>query len=125
MNEKGFTMLEIMVALTIFGIVAAGMAQAYVLQLHTNNASEVRSQAIQAAQRVLDDIRTKDITQLPSSGNAAPQTILVNNRSFIVKIQYCPPTTAYCSTAQRFLRSKVFYKNKQVYAIDTVFAQLR
>jgi len=118
-------MLEVLVALTIFGIIAAGMAQAYIVQLHTNNGSEIRSQAIQAAQRALDYIRTQDITQLPSTGNAAPQTIAVNNRNYIVNIQYCPSTTSYCSTGARFLRSKVFYRNKQVYAVDTVFAQLR
>ena len=124
MNEKGFTMLEVLVSLTIFAIISTGLAQAYVVQLRSNTGSEIRAQGVQAVQRALDQLRTQDITALPTSGTGSAENIVVDGKTFAVTVTYCPIAT-YCSTSQRSVRARATFRNKIIYEVDTVFAQLR
>jgi type II secretion system protein I len=124
-KESGFTLLEVLVAMTIFSLAAVGMAQAFVTHLKANNTSEIRSQATHAAQLVLDQLRTVDPALLPSTGNGSAETVAVNNRAFSVVVQYCADSSLCPSSSTRHLRAKVSYRNAEVYRVDTVFTQLR
>ena len=123
-SARGFTMLEVLVSMVLFGIVSIGMTKAYIAQMHVNTMSETRSQAVQAAIRVLDFTRTLDPATLPNSGSSSAQTIVINNKSFAVKLFYCR-VPALCSVSSRNITAQVSFKNKKVYEVSTVFAQLR
>jgi len=123
-SQSGFTMLEILISMVLFGIVSTAMAQAYIGQMRANSRSETRSQALQAATRVLDYTRTLDPASLPSSGSSSPQTVQVNDKSFIVTLYYCR-LAALCSATSRNVAAEVYYRNNKVYEVSTVFAQLR
>ena len=125
MNQRGFTMIEVMVALAMFGIASAMMATTMVQMQRTNFEMEIRSGAYSAAQEVLDNLRSQNIAALPTSGNGAVQNVIISGRTFAVTPTYCL-TASDCSTPNiRGIRVSVSYKNTAKYVLDTVYARLQ
>lgn len=123
--ERGFTLLEVMVSLFIFSVVLAGMSPAFVAQLQQNTASEVKTEAIMAAQQVLDTIRLQDISSLPASGAGTATTLVIGNRSYVVTPTYCADVSFCTSAATRHIGVRVMYAGVLRYETETVFTQLR
>ena len=84
MSERGFTLLEVMVALMVFSIAAAGVMPVFLSQLKYNTGSEERSEAIAAAQYVLDEMRLEDPTLMEEEGTRAAITVTVNGHDYVV-----------------------------------------
>jgi general secretion pathway protein I len=124
-TERGFTLLEVLVSIVIFTVAALGMAKAFTDHLTTNTLNERRSEAISAAQQVLDNVRTLDPATLPASGQAAEQTITFGERSYKVNLFYCFPSTYCTSNNIRQLHTEVKLNGQLIYQVDTVYAQLR
>jgi prepilin-type N-terminal cleavage/methylation domain-containing protein len=124
-REQGFTIVEVMVSLGIFGIVSAMMATSMVQMLRTNYDNEVRSGAYSAAQLVLDDFRSQNISLLPTSGNGTIQNITISGKTFNVTPTFCI-TASDCATANiRGIRVSVSHKSQVRYVVDTVYARLQ
>ncbi len=124
-NEKGFTLVEVLAALVIFGLIVAGMGPIFLQQLKHNHTSEIKTEAMGAAQIVLDRIRTVDPATLPTSGNGTAQSVTVGTRTFTVTPSYCE-NAGFCTSASvRHIRVRVLYKNSLVFTTQTVYAQLR
>jgi prepilin-type N-terminal cleavage/methylation domain-containing protein len=125
LREEAFSLLEVLVAITLFSIVSMGLARGFIMQMRSNTDSEIRAQALSAAQFVLDRLRTVDLASLPSSGSATPEIIAISGRNYSVIISYCS-LSSYCIAATtRHLRASVSYQNEKRYEVDTVFTQLR
>lgn len=123
-KQQAFTLLEVMVSLVIFLLVSAGMATSYIGHLKRNTDTETDSEALAAAQRVLDVLRLQSISSLPNSGTST-QTISIGQRDFSVSTSYCVVNT-YCNTSNnRHIRVAVYYKNNKAYEVDTVYTRLR
>ena len=123
--QVGFTLLEVLVAMMLFSAVSIGLAKGFILQLKSNSNSEIRSQAIQAAQVVLDRMRTQDPATFPTSGQGASESVAVAGRNYTVSVRYCVKA-AFCPTSTtRHLRATVNYRGAKRYEVDTVFTQLR
>ena len=56
MHEKGFTLMEILVALGLFSIISATMVPAFINHLKFNMSTEIRTGALSAAQIIFDDL---------------------------------------------------------------------
>ncbi len=125
LDEKGFSLLEVMVSLFIFSVVLAGMSPAFVAQLQQNTASEVKTEAIMAAQQVLDSLRLQDISALPLTGAGTPTTITFGPRAFVVTPTYCAISSYCTSNATRHIGIRVTYAGVLRYETETVFTQLR
>ena len=123
-TEAGFSLLEVMVALVIFGIVSAGMASAFVSHLGYNYDSSLRSDAIAATQIVMENYRTVSPATLPSTGTGAVQIITIDDRDFTVTPQFCA-NAQFCSAATRHIRLQVSYQGQNIYALETVYTQLK
>lgn len=124
MKERGFTLIEVMVALSIFSIVSAGMLPAFLTYLKYNVNAQVKTEAALAAQEVLDEKRVEDPSDMPTSGSDPAQTVLIGNHSFDVTVSYCE-NTAYCAIDTRHLAVDVTYKGEVIYALETVYTDLR
>ena len=124
-NQRGFTLLEVMVSLFIFSVVIAGMSPAFVAQLQQNTASEVKTEAIMAAQQVLDTLRLQDISGLPTSGAGGSTTIVIGDRSYVVTPTYCAESSFCTSIVTRHIGVTVTYAGVLRYETETVFTQLR
>lgn len=125
MNQKGFTLLEVMITMVIFGIVAASMASAFAAQAWFNTRSESRSEAVAAAQQVLDQLRFEDPASLPESGSDDPVDVTVGNHTYQVVVSYCT-VPSFCTTANnRHIQVDVSYYDTVRYSVQTVFTRLQ
>ena len=122
-QQKGFTLVEILVSLVIVGIVTAGMSPVFAAMIQQNNKAELKSGAIEATQRQIDEFRLLDPATLPSSGYTTAN-ITIGGRAFAVKTTYCSPST-YCTAVTRHLTFSTSYRGTAYYATQTVLTQLR
>ncbi len=123
-SQSGFSLVEVLVSLFLVSITGVAFTHAFLGSLKFNTLSEKRSGAISAAQQVLDELRTKDPFTLPTSGTTS-NTINVGGRNFTVLVTYCS-IGSYCSTPSiRTLSARVTYRNENLYAVDTIFTQLK
>lgn len=124
-SQGGFSLIEVLVSISLFSIIGMGLAKGFIMQMRSNNDSAIRIQAISAAQQVLDRIRTTDPASLPTGGSAVAETVTVSGRNYSVVITYCA-ISAYCTAVTtRHIRAAVSYRNSKRYEVDTVFSQLR
>ena len=124
-TESGFTVLEVIVALALFGVVLSSTGAAFLKMAQYNSAMEVRSSAIGAAQQVLDSMRQLDPSTMPTSGTDAPIPIAVDKRTFNVTVTYCNNASHCADSGSRMLTVEVFYNNIVVFNVDTVYTKLR
>jgi general secretion pathway protein I len=123
-RHAGFTLLEVMISMSLFLGISASMTTAYVSHLKQNTSTEVRSGAIAVAQQRLDELRLIDPPTMPSSGNVTT-TLAAGGRTYSLKTYYCE-NTAFCATANsRHILVKVNYAGKQVFETETVYTRLR
>ena len=125
MNQKGFTLIEVMVAMLIYGLALGAMAPVFVAHTQYNTRAELRTGALNAAQQVLDVYRVEDPTTLPTSGNATPEDVVIENRTYTVTTYFCQ-TADYCASGNnRHLTVDVAYQNEVIYSVETVFTRLQ
>jgi prepilin-type N-terminal cleavage/methylation domain-containing protein len=124
MNSRGFTLVEAAFALAILGIVIAALLPAMVDFLDANTLSEERSNAVAAAQQVMEELRHFDPGSLPSSGSSAVQTISIGSHEYEVTAHYCQES-GYCGTSSRHIVLEVDYGGETVYTVETVYTRLR
>ena len=123
MNSKGFTLLESIIALAILSITLVGMLPAFQTFMDANTLSEERSNALAAAQEVMESLRHKDPSSLPSSGSSAIEAVQVGSQEYEVVTHYCQNGT-YCGSDIRHITVEVSFAGKSVYTIETVFTRL-
>lgn len=124
-KQGGFTLIEVLFSITLFGVILIGLIPAFVFQLRMNTLSELRSNAAMAAQAKLDELRFTNITDIPASGSSAEEDIAIGDRVFQVITHYCE-TAAYCATGNnRQVRVAVTYNGEPQYAVETVYTRLQ
>lgn len=124
-STRGFTLLEIMAAIAIFALVIASATTALNSYQTLNHRGEIRSEASQAAQSVIDEIRTLDITLLPESGSDDDKLVTMNsNRQYTVTVSYCTDIIKCTSDGVRQINVEVLYNDEIVYTTEVVFTDL-
>lgn len=123
-SQQGFTLLEVLVAITLLSLVAAAMAPAFVGQLITNRRSEVRTEAMAVAQQVLDGMRSNDPSTLPSTGSDPVFQRDGGEKTFDVLVSYCV-NPDFCTARSRHITVSLSYMDQEVYEIETIFTRLR
>ena len=123
-REGGFTLLEVMVAISLMGIMLSGLPAAFISFSQYNSRMELRTQALAAAQQVLDDVRMDDPQSLPSSGSTSESKV-VDGRTFDVIVNFCDNPT-WCDTNSRHLSLEVDYNGQlSIVEVETVYTKLR
>jgi type II secretion system protein I len=123
MKDKGFTLLEALIALGILSVALVALIPAFQAFLDANSVSEERSNALAAAQQVIEGLRHEDPASLPSSGSSAIQAVTVGHHEYEVVAHYCQDS-AYCGSDSRHIVVEVDFAGKNVYTIETVFTRL-
>jgi type IV pilus assembly protein PilV len=67
-NEKGFTLVELLVALTLMTVGILAMVEMEIVATHSNSIANKLSVATSLAQEVMDDIQSWDINAPPVTG---------------------------------------------------------
>ena len=124
-KEAGFTLLEVMISMLVFAVVMAGMGPAFIAQIRHNTQSEIRTEAMGAAQIRLDQLRLAAPSTLPASGSSAPLDVAVGSRTYRVVSSFCENATFCTSVNNRHITVRVTYNDDQVFETQTVYTQLR
>ena len=125
MNERGFTLIEVMAAMLIFSVLLGGLAPVFVAQLQRNTNSEIRTGAVSAAQFTLDEYRLIDPTTLPSTGTQGPDDLEINGRTYQITTTFCAEASFCASANNRHLTVEVDYRGDAIFSTQTVYTQLR
>ena len=119
---RGFTLIEVIVALAIFGILLASVPMSYIVQMRFNTHAENTFLATSAAETVLDALRMETIKNLPSHGDRQ-ETLTINSKDLEVITEFCK-NSKYCDSATRHISIKVLLNEKVLYTVETVYTQL-
>jgi type II secretory pathway pseudopilin PulG len=123
--NQGFTLFETAIALIIFFIIIGIMISFFTDQRLNIINNEIKTGAVTFSQEILDELRQKDITTLPSSGSAIRTKTLIG-KDYSATITYCGTgTTAYCSASARHIKVQVNYGNQEVYSVETIYTRLQ
>ena len=123
-SERGFGLVESLVALVLMGIVLTGLLPSLMVFLRANTLNDTRSGALAAAQQVVERLRRQDPALLPLSGASAPQLVAVGGREFEVITRYCS-RPEHCNPDSRQLLVEVTFGGRQVLSVETVQTALR
>ncbi len=119
---KGFTLIEIMVAIAIFAIVITTATSSINSYQKLNHGGEIRSEASQAAQSIIDQIRGIDVKSLPTSGDGTPVEITMNsNRMYSVETIYCTNSSICNSPSVRQIAVEVYHRDALAYTTEVIF----
>jgi type II secretory pathway pseudopilin PulG len=123
-NEKGFSLVEAVCALGLLAIVLLGIVPTVQVLMATNTISEQRSNAVAAAEQVMESLRQQSPSSLPNSGSSAVQTVTVGSRDYEVVAHYCT-RSEYCNDDMRHIVLEVGYAGQNVYIVETVYTRLQ
>lgn len=122
-RTQGFTLAEMLVAISILSIILITVVTAFLGNTTINTKTEQNAQAAVAVQRVIDGIRSTDPAALPSSGSSAPTTVTIGGQAYAVTLTYCSPVT-YCTASARQIKANVTLNGATVYTTETVFTSV-
>jgi prepilin-type N-terminal cleavage/methylation domain-containing protein len=122
-RDQGFTLVEVIVAMTIFVIAITLIVPAFTSFLSVNSSNEQQTQAVRAAQQVLDRVRLQDPTSLPITGSSPVQSVTVGGHPYQVVVVYCY-TPAYCGSGSRDLEVEVSDNGKLLFSAETAYTQV-
>jgi prepilin-type N-terminal cleavage/methylation domain-containing protein len=122
-SERGFSLLESLVAIAILGILLAAIMPTFFTYLDANTRSEERTGALAAAQETIEQLRQVDPTMMPSTGSSPMQVISVGERDFEVVTHFCT-ANQFCSADSRHLLIEVGYGGRTVYSVESIFTAL-
>ena len=124
MNCRGFTLVESLIAMTILGVALAALVPSFLNYMDVNTISEERSDAVAAAQLVMERLRQRDPAALPDTGSSSPELISIGSRDYEVVTFYCL-ASEYCGTTSRHLFLEVNFGGQTVYTVESVYTRLR
>lgn len=124
-TNRGFSIIEVMVSMVILAIVIANILPAFAYQMRVNTRAELRTQAMEAGQRVVDDLRFIPPNTLPTAGAGTINYVTIGDRTYLVTPHYCL-RAAYCAAASsRHITVRVAFKGTQLYETETVYTTLQ
>jgi len=124
MSQKGFSLVESLCALAILGIALIGVVPTSFVLVNVDTLSEQRSNAVAAAQQVLEELRQASPSSLPSSGSSAIQRVSVGQHDYEVTAHYCT-NPSFCSADMRHIVLEVSFGGRNVYIVETVYTRLQ
>ncbi len=125
MKNRGFSLLELLVSFLIFEVIMATSMSEVLQYIKSSRDNQIRTEAAGAAQYVLDELRSINPANLPSTGAGTAQSVTIGEHSFQVVPDYCTEASLCTGTGIRQIRVTVSMAGKVWYVVDTAYAQLR
>ena len=124
MNEKGFTVIEGLVAMSILGFTLTAVLSTFVGFKDVTTRNGHRSGAMAAAQQIVESTRQADPAAMPSSGKSSPDIVEIDGREFEVVSYFCK-VSEYCGENSRHITIVVNYGGRTLYKTESVFTKLQ
>jgi prepilin-type N-terminal cleavage/methylation domain-containing protein len=123
-SERGFSLVEALCALALLGIALIGVIPTFQVLVNVDTLSEQRSNAVAAAQQVMEALRQQSPSSLPTSGASAVQHVSVGDHDYEVTAHYCTNPT-FCTADMRHVVLDVSFGGRNVYIVETVYTRLQ
>ena len=117
-------MVETLIALGIITIGSLCLISTFYFFSNINSKFEAKSYAVFATQQILDDIRSKRISVLPTSGYEIRQ-VSYGQRAANIKINYCTVPSLCTSPTIRQILAEAMIDNKVLYEVNVVYSELQ
>jgi len=124
MRDKGFSLLETVVALGLLSALLVAVLPSFFVMMHANTRNEERSAAVGAAQMMMEQLRQQEPASMPSSGSLPPQVVQIDRRDFEVVKRFCT-TPQFCGADSRHVLIEVNYGGRKVFSAESVYTTLR
>lgn len=129
-NQVGVSLIEVLVSISLLGIVTTVFITSSISMSRMLSNAETKSQAVLAAQEVLEPLRQEKPSNLPDTLTVqSPVEVDLNGRIYDVIITYCEEAQ-YCSSnvtgglvGSRHIKAEVLYEGESYYEIETVFTE--
>jgi len=116
-DDDGFTLVEVIVAITVFGIIIAGALTGVVSVMRITSDNSARSQAVNLAAGAIDTARIEAANNITGMAGATTQP-KVDGRQYTVKRtldwQYTDGTTNRCSAAATGTAAQLLFLNVHI-----------
>jgi len=125
---NGFSLIEAVAALSLLSIISLSFFGSIILLARQATENEIRGGAIQAGQRVLDELRLEDPESLPSaSGASVDYEVAIAGRKhpFMVDVHFCEDPSLCEVKTTRQIEIEVLYQGVKRFSAETVFTRLR
>ena len=129
-QQAGTSLMEVLVSISLLGIVTTVFITSSLSMSRMLSNAETKSQAVLAAQEVLESLRQEKTSSMPSTLTVeSPVDIDLNGRTYQVTITYCEDSQYCMSNAatgllgSRHIKAEVSFNNKIFYEIETVFTE--
>ncbi len=102
-GERGFTLIEVVIALLVLMVVSLGVASLFVYAIANNGTAGDRAMAVAVGQQMAEQLRSINYLDLekyvPATGTT-PKSVTSAGRDYQVAVSYAyTPSTATASTA--------------------------
>ena len=123
MKAKGFSIIEVIIAMAILAVVLTGVVGAFISNLQTNGRTELRGVAVSVAQEELETLRRQDPRTFPVADINKTVTT-ADGRSFQVRTRFCVNSSRCVGSAKQVV-VEVSQQSRSIYTVETVFTNLR
>ena len=122
MNQRGFSIIEALIALAILSTVIASVIPIFISFSQANLQSQRRTEAIALSQIAVDGLRREPFTMWPESGTVHSQASDTGTE-YNVKTSFCTNELPFCDSGARHTRVEVMKDGKTYYQVETVYTQ--
>ena len=129
-QQAGTSLMEVLVSISMLGIVTTVFLTSSLSMSRMLSEVETKSQAVLAAQEVIEPLRQQKPSSMPSSLTVdSPVDVNLNGRVYQVEItyceepQYCTSNAATGFSVSRHIKAEVMFNNQSYYEVETVFTE--
>jgi prepilin-type N-terminal cleavage/methylation domain-containing protein len=132
-SDQGFTLVEAMVSLIIFGVVLAGVLPVFVTFTLGTIQNNAETGAIAISQQILDELRQTRVTTLPNASDppaAKTQTRTIQyeqtSNTYQATINYCQ-RSEFCNEDSRHISVAVRLASspETLYEVETIYTEFQ
>jgi prepilin-type N-terminal cleavage/methylation domain-containing protein len=120
-KNSGFSLIEVMVALTVLGVVFSLLIPMFISFSSINRRSEQRTVANNVARQTLELLRNSPILTMQSSGSVIKNQTS-DGHSLVITTSFCPTGTTQCNTTSKAIKVEVKENDQVLTTINTVFS---
>ncbi len=118
-NQRGFTLLEVLVSLSILAIALSSLMPVFASLSKFNTQMDFKTKAIAAGQERMESIRESDHSTIPTSGSVDTNHV-IDGTPLLLTTTYCE-TSSFCTGDNKHISIDIIHNGNKIHELETVF----